>query len=593
MHIVTTKESLKFVLNMCANFKFGIFIMLLVAFAWAIDASLGPYLIKIMLDRVAEGIKSEAMSFLLLPAIAYIALGFTMTVIFRLHGYFVEIWMIPLMRQRIGNHIFGYLLKHSHNYYQNNFSGSLANKVTDLTSNVPELIQITIDHIFSRFLGLGVAVLTLWTVNIKFAIMLLVWGVSFMTYAFLVSKKLQRESIAWSELGSLISGKIVDALSNVLSIRLFARKKQEKVFLNQTLDKAVNAEQKMQWTYFWIWFVYGFSYMTTEAIVLYNLVMDYKNNLISVGDFALVLTINLAVVQFFWQLALEYSDVSKKLGKITQALQMTTKPLEITDHPDAIPLKVTKGEIVFDDVTFLYKGSEPLFKNLSVRILGGQKVGLVGYSGGGKTSFVNLILRLYDVTKGRILIDDQPIHLCTQDSLHEAIGMIPQDPSLFHRSLLENIGYGKSEASEAEIIQAAKHAHAHEFINALPENYASLVGERGVKLSGGQRQRIAIARAMLKNAPILMLDEATSQLDSLTESDIQDSLWELMQNKTTLVIAHRLSTLLHMDRILVFEKGRIIQDGSHAELSVRDGLYKTLWEAQVGGFLPDKVNADH
>ncbi len=210
-------------------------------------------------------------------------------------------------------------------------------------------------------------------------------------------------------------------------------------------------------------------------------------------------------------------------------------------------------------------------------------------SGGGKSTFVNLILRLYDVTDGAIFIDGNNIRDITLNSLHKSIAMIPQDPSLFCRSLMENIRYGCIDASDMEVIQAAKLAHAHDFIIKLPQSYDSLVGERGVKLSGGQRQRIAIARAILKNAPILILDEATSQLDSVTESLIQDSLYNLMQNKTTIVIAHRLSTLLHMDRILVFDHGRIVEDGSHEELLLKNGLYKSLWDAQVGGFLSDAV----
>jgi ATP-binding cassette subfamily B protein len=216
-------------------------------------------------------------------------------------------------------------------------------------------------------------------------------------------------------------------------------------------------------------------------------------------------------------------------------------------------------------------------------------VGLVGYSGSGKTTFVNLILRMYNISEGNIFIDDQNIANVTQESLRSNIGIIPQEASLFHRTLMENIRYGRLDASDVEVIEAAKKAHAHEFIERLPEQYESLVGERGVKLSGGQRQRIAIARAILKNASILILDEATSQLDSVTESYIQESLWNLMQDKTTIVIAHRLSTLLHMDRILVFDKGKIIQDGKHSELLTDKGLYKTLWDAQIGGFLPEEI----
>jgi len=266
--------------------------------------------------------------------------------------------------------------------------------------------------------------------------------------------------------------------------------------------------------------------------------------------------------------------------------------LEIQDKPNAITLNCTQGQITFNQVKFHYKSTEPLFQNKSIEIQAGQKVGLVGYSGSGKSTFVNLILRLYDVTDGAILIDGQDIRDVTQDSLRENIAMIPQDPSLFHRSLMENIRYGRIDTTDEEVIEAAKKAHAHGFIEKLQQGYGSLVGERGVKLSGGQRQRIAIARAILKNAPILILDEATSQLDSVTENLIQESLWKLMQNKTTIVIAHRLSTLLHMDRILVFDKGKIVEDGTHSDLLARGGVYKNLWDAQVGGFLDDEKTED-
>jgi ATP-binding cassette subfamily B protein len=283
---------------------------------------------------------------------------------------------------------------------------------------------------------------------------------------------------------------------------------------------------------------------------------------------------------------------SKEVGNCRQALNIIVEPHEIQDHPNASDLLVTQGQIVFDKVQFQYQNTEPLFENKTVTILPGQKVGLVGHSGSGKTTFVNLILRLFDVSQGTILIDGQDIKKVTQQSLRKNIGMIPQDPSLFHRTLFENIQYGRFEATSDEVITAAKQANAHEFIMHLPKGYESLVGERGVKLSGGQRQRIAIARAFLKNAPILILDEATSQLDSVTEQNIQESLWQLMQNKTTIVIAHRLSTLLHMDRILVFEKGRIIEDGTHQALLAQAGRYSSLWAAQVGGFIFDEEESE-
>ena len=332
----------------------------------------------------------------------------------------------------------------------------------------------------------------------------------------------------------------------------------------------------------------GISFVIYQAICLALLIIGFKHGTITPGDFALVLTINFSTIQILWSFSRDLIKFSELFSYVTQGLNVILAPIEIQDKPNAQPLVVQNGEIIFDQVQFQYKDSELLFKNKSIIIQPGQKIGLVGYSGSGKSTLVNLILRLFDVTAGRITIDTQDLRDVTQNSLRESIGMIPQDPSLFHRTIMENIRYGKRDASDEQVVMAAQHAHAHEFIQALPEGYNAMVGERGVKLSGGQRQRIAIARAFLKNAPILILDEATSQLDSVTESYIQKSLWQLMQGKTTIVIAHRLSTLLEMDRILVFDNGRIVQDGTHPELLAQGGLYATLWNAQVGGFLPEK-----
>ena len=282
----------------------------------------------------------------------------------------------------------------------------------------------------------------------------------------------------------------------------------------------------------------------------------------------------------------DISQFYKVWGKITQALRTIQLVPEIQGKPDATTLIVNQGSIVFDKVSFNYKGTQYLFKDKSLIIESGQKIGLVGYSGGGKSTFINLILRLYDITEGAILIDGQNIQDVTQNSLHNALSVIPQDASLFNRSIIDNIRYGRINATDEEVIEAAKKAYAHDFIMKLAEGYNTCAGERGTKLSGGQRQRIAIARAILKDAHILIFDEITSQLDFLTENFIQNSLWNLMQDKTTLVIAHRLATLLNMDRILVFDHGKIIEDGTHKDLLLKNGFYRRLWDAQVGGFLP-------
>lgn len=335
--------------------------------------------------------------------------------------------------------------------------------------------------------------------------------------------------------------------------------------------------------------VQGILFVVYQVICFIILVLGFKDGMITVGDFALLLTLNISIIDMLWSLSRDIMQFSKLVGETRQGLEIALTPHEITDIPDAKPLVIKEGKVIFDKVKFQYKNTAPLFQNKSVIIKSGEKVGLVGYSGSGKTTFVNLILRMYDIKEGNIYIDDQNIKEVTQESLRGGIAVIPQDTSLFHRTLMENIRYGKPDATDEEVIKAAKKAYAHEFIEKLPLRYDSLVGERGIKLSGGQRQRIAIARAILKDAPILILDEATSQLDSVTEEYIQKSLWDLMQEKTTIVIAHRLSTLLHMDRIIVFDNGKIIEDGTHEQLLSRNGHYKTLWNSQIGGFLPEKA----
>jgi ABC-type multidrug transport system fused ATPase/permease subunit len=273
-----------------------------------------------------------------------------------------------------------------------------------------------------------------------------------------------------------------------------------------------------------------------------------------------------------------------ELGYIDDAIRMITPAHGVQDKPDALALKVTRGEIAFNDVTFDFPG-QIVFQNLSLTIAPGQKVGLVGPSGAGKSTLMNVLLRLYDIHGGVIAIDGQDIRDVTQDSLRDNIAIIPQDTALFHRSLMDNIRYGNLHATEEQVMEAARLAHAHDFIKKLPEGYGTLVGERGIKLSGGQRQRIAIARAILKNAPILLLDEATSALDSESEKMIQDSLQTLMQGKTVIAIAHRLSTIATMDRLVVMDHGAVVEDGSHAELLAANGLYARLWAMQSGGFL--------
>jgi len=585
---ISAKQILTYIVKAIKPFPLPLFSMVMAAVIWAVDISLRAYLLKVILNCLASSEQHNIFANLIVPIIFYLGLYLLLSLSFRLYNYFVEIKMIPALRAKIANDALELLVDKSQNFYQNNFSGSLTNKVNDLTSSVPAIVRIVIDRFFSHGLALCIAIITLWQVNIHFALGMLVWAVVLITGAWIYSKHISVLAIKWSESASTITGSLVDVLSNILSVRLFSAKSQEQKSLGGVFQDAVNAERQLEWAYLWMWIYISVSSLVLQSFNFYFLIKGREEGWITVGDFAVVLLINISIADFFWELTKDFSEFSKLLGRITQALKIVLDKPEFQDLPGAYELKVTKGTISFDRVLFHYKGVTPLFHNKSIIIEAGQKVGLVGYSGSGKSTFVNLILRLYDVTDGRILIDGQDIRECTQDSLRQNIAMIPQDPSLFHRTLIENIRYGRSDANDESVVEAAKRAHAHEFIVKLPQGYNSLVGERGVKLPGGQRQRIAIARAILKNAPILILDEATSALDSVVESDIQQSLWDLMQGKTTIVIAHRLSTLLHMDRILVFDMGKIVEDGTHTELLAMNGIYKTLWEAQVGGFLLDQ-----
>lgn len=503
----------------------------------------------------------------------------------------------PLIKNQIIKETFGYIQKASYKFFQDNLSGRIASQINILADNIERVV-----HDLSRFIIRGVVLLiitfySMHQVHPRFFYALMIWSVLFCLVSFIMSRKIVGLSENHAESETAVAGELVDSITNSINMRIFARSDYEMSYIERFLNVTRKTFRAKELYLIKMHLVQGWSISIMLGFMLYLLIDLRKIKAVTIGDFALILGLVVEVAFVTWWTMEQIDELNKSIGKCKQSIKALIVPIGVKDKQNAQELVITNGQIVFDNVKFSYNISEEdesledkeqLFQNKSVVIDGGQKVGLVGYSGGGKSTFVNLILRFYDVRDGRILVDNQDIKEVTQDSLRNNIAMIPQDPSLFHRSIMENIRYGKIEATNEEVIEAAKQAEAHDFIVRLPQGYETLVGERGIKLSGGQRQRIAIARAILKNAPILILDEATSQLDSLTEESIQSSMRELMENKTTIVVAHRLSTLLHMDRILVFDKGRIVEDGSHKELLKKKGLYKTLWEAQVGGFIPQK-----
>ena len=384
-----------------------------------------------------------------------------------------------------------------------------------------------------------------------------------------------------------IWGYLSDYLANILNVKCFVRRVWENNKLNDVNQAFISKAECQGFFLMRFYAVQGIIGVVYTIGFLMGLIYLHNRGIITPGDFALVFMLNFSLFENLYNLSYQLENFIISYGTVNQALKILELPREIQDKPNAKDLIIKKGKIVFDNVRFSYKGKKELLKTTSIIIEPGQKIGLVGYSGAGKTTFCNLILRLFDITSGQILIDNQNIKEITQDSLRTLISMISQDSLLFNRTIKENISYGKLGATDDEIIAAAKKVYANEFITKLPEGYESFVGEKGVKLSGGQRQRIIIARAILKNAPIVVLDEATSQLDSVTENKIQEGLKELMKGKTVIIVAHRLSTLLEMDRILIFDQGKIIGDGTHHELLKKNRIYKTLWNAQVAGFILD------
>ncbi len=493
----------------------------------------------------------------------------------------------PFLRAEIRKSLFSYLQHHSHRYFISHFAGSLANRIAEVSmSSMHALWTITFDF-YPLIIKSAVALIILFGASGELALVLSLWLGVYIYVSFLLASRCRVYAKDFAEARSLVTGKVVDSVTNVMNAKMFARHQYEEDYLTDYLNHEVNHALRTYWYMEKLrWFQFTAAMVLMIAMVGYALKIWSEGDM-TVGEFSMVAGLSILLIEAARGLSRSFLEFFEYLGNISDGVSVFVQSHEIVDKSDASVLRVGQGEIVFDDVCFTYHEGLQVFEHLSVSIEPNQQVGLVGFSGSGKSTFVNLILRLFEAQTGAISIDGQNILDVTQDSLRENVSMIPQDPQLFHRSLMENIRYGRLDATDAEVIEAAKKAHAHEFILQTGMRYESLVGERGVKLSGGQRQRIAIARAILKDAPILILDEATSSLDSVTEKKIQLGMDNLMKGRTVVVVAHRLSTISHMDRILVFDHGRIIEDGSHRQLLQADGHYAHLWNMQAGGFLPE------
>jgi ATP-binding cassette subfamily B multidrug efflux pump len=503
---------------------------------------------------------------------------------------FGQLGLMPALTFSVRWQSYRYVLRQSLAFFQNDFAGRIAQKVLQTGPSLRDTVNGLIDGIWTLLIYVGGTLWLFFGIDAWLIAPIALWSVGYVLVIVFLIPPVRLRSAAVAEANSGLSGRIVDGYSNIQSVKLFAHAEREDAFAYEGFRQHLDAYRR---------FAETVANLQITLTVLNSLLIFgvgalslwlWQNGAITVGAIALATSLVIRLNQMSGMIIRTITSLFESVGTVQNGMQTISRPVDVVDAPAARPLAVTKGEIRFEDVSFHYGRPGGVIDHLSLTVKPGERVGLVGRSGAGKSTLMNLLLRFYDVEGGRILIDGQNIADVTQESLRAAVGVVTQDTSLLHRSIRDNIRYGRPAATDPEIAAAAARAEADDFIRSLRDlngrtGYDAHVGERGVKLSGGQRQRVAIARLILKDAPILILDEATSALDSEVEATIQDQLYGLMTNRTVIAIAHRLSTIAVLDRLVVMDEGRILEQGTHAELLRLGGLYAQLWHRQSGGFL--------
>lgn len=583
---VPIKEILKQYWRGVRNYKWLFFPSYILFFVAQIISILVPLYYKKFFDNISKTTNLEATSIILIQIIVTVfILKLVNWLLWRI-GMAMFNTMESKVMAKLRQNSFDYVIRHSHTFFANTFGGSLVQKVGRFGRTFEALADTFAFNLIPLVITVVGSIIVTWKIEPTVSIILFIWVVVMTTFSLVFSQwKLKYDAIS-AEADSKTTGYLSDSISNNSAVAFFTSHDSEsRGFVDVTNDQS--RKQLFSWRLGDVVdALQGLLIVLVEFFVFYYAIKYWKVGRITVGTFVLAQTYIIGLANQLWGLNRIIRGVYQSFADAKEMVDILVTPYEIMDAPDAKELVTKEGEIEFKNVNFDFGKDNQVIENLSVKIKPKEKIAIIGHSGAGKTTFVRLIMRMYDIKSGTIEIDGQDISKVTQDSLRENISFVPQDPALFHRTLMDNIRYGRRDATDEEVIEASRLAHCDDFIDKLPQKYETFVGERGIKLSGGERQRVAIARAILKKAQILIFDEATSSLDSYSESLIQDALENLMKNSTTIVIAHRLSTVKKMDRIIAMQDGKIVEEGTHDELANKEnGLYKKLWDLQVGGFL--------
>ncbi|AMP94012.1 ABC transporter ATP-binding protein [Legionella pneumophila] len=553
---------------------------------WAFTLPYMSYLLGQIIDEIKfqNPEHVDIFSLVLTSLILYVSIHVLRSLGYYVHGLF-SLVSIPEKKANLIKQLFNHLGNQSIGYFEDKHSGYLTNKITNASSSIEPLIFNLFTIIYPQSLAIILTGILLSLVVPYFGMVLWIWGATLIIYSYHSAKIGNDKAMLLANSNSKVNGKVVDVVNNIHTVIYNAEMSFELDSLDKDIQDMVQNDRNLQRHMSKVMLVQHIAMNILVAFFLIGSVVGYDYGYVSMGNIVFVMTSVTAIAGLTSSLGKCFLDFVNNAGRLNEGLSLLEDQQLITDNANAQIHQINKGEIQFNDISFAYPNQKPIFLNFNLTIPAKQKIGIVGSSGAGKTTLFKLLMRLYNVEKGVISIDSLSINAYTKKSLCSQIAIVPQHLTLFHRSIYDNITYGCSNLDKSDVILAAKKAHCHEFISELPQQYDTIIGEQGVKLSGGQRQRIAFARAILKNAPVLLLDEATSALDSRTEQAIQDGLQNLLTDKTALVIAHRLSTLKAMDRIIVLEDGKIIENGTHTELLEKKGAYYNYWTHQSEGFI--------